>query len=233
MAKKSKENRIPFPILGIFLAFVAVFLFLSLVSYDPADPSFSHYEKAQEINNWMGIVGSYIADGLFITFGLMALVIPFFLAEYAVRFFRKTASAGWVKLMSIFIIFFACLGLLDIFVKDVSLFSATMNAGGGIGKIIGGSLYKYLNAWGSLMLLLMLLCAGAVIGYDFATPYHTIKEFTGTVRENWEVRVKRREMEKRTKPKPQKKNSDDPAFAEPPKEQRSEKKEPQITISSG
>ncbi len=233
MAKKSKENRIPFPILGIFLAFVAVFLFLSLVSYDPADPSFSHYEKAQEINNWMGIVGSYIADGLFITFGLMALVIPFFLAEYAVRFFRKTASAGWVKLMSIFIIFFACLGLLDIFVKDVSLFSATMNAGGGIGKIIGGSLYKYLNAWGSLMLLLMLLCAGAVSGYDCATPDHTIKEFTCTVRENWEVRVKRREMEKRTKPKPQKKNSDDPAFAEPPKEQRSEKKEPQITISSG
>ncbi len=233
MAKKSKENRIPFPILGIFLAFIAVFLFLSLVSYDPADPSFSHYEKAKEINNWIGVVGSYIADGLFITFGLMALVIPFFLAEYAVRFFRRAASAGWVKLMSIFIIFFACLGLLDIFVKDVSLFSATMSAGGVVGKIIGGSLYKYLNAWGSLMLLLMLLCAGAVIGYDFSTPYHTIREFTATVRENWEVRVKRREMEKRTKPKSPKKSTETADDAEPLKEQKSEKKEPQITISSG
>lgn len=234
MAKKNKETRIPFPILGIFMLFIAVFLFLSLISYDPSDPSFSNtaYEKAKELNNWIGIIGSYTANGLYILFGITALTIPFFLAEFSLRFFRKAASAGWVKVLSIFILFFATLGLLDIFIKDISLFSTTMPSGGVFGKIIGGALYKYLNAWGSLMLLLMLLCAGALIGYDFATPYHTIKDLTGALRENWEVRVRRKEMEKRTKPLPQKKRSGEIEDEPTAKSNTADKKEPQITISS-
>lgn len=231
MAKKNKETRIPFPIPGIFILFIAVFLFLSLISYDPSDPSFSHYQKVKEINNWIGIIGSYTANGLYILFGVTALIIPLFLAEFSVRFFRKTASAGWVKGLSIFILFFATLGLLDIFMKDISLFSTTMPSGGLLGKIIGGALYKYLNAWGSLMLLLMLLCAGALIGYDFATPYHTIKDLTGALRENWEVRVRRKELENRTKPKPQKKGSEEIEDEPPAKTSKADKKEPQITIS--
>ena len=46
-------------IVGILLIAVGIFLFLSLVSYHPVDPSFFSYtsSKVKGIHNWMGIVG--------------------------------------------------------------------------------------------------------------------------------------------------------------------------------
>ncbi|HOO36854.1 MAG TPA: DNA translocase FtsK 4TM domain-containing protein [Deltaproteobacteria bacterium] len=228
MAKKKPENTFPVQILGLFMGFIAIFLFLALISYNPTDPSFSHLENAKNIHNWMGIVGSYVADGLYIIFGITAFIIPLFLAEYAFRFFRNKQFPSWIKLLSSLIIFFVAIGLLGIFAKEISLFSKSMSAGGGLGHIIGGALLAYLNEWGSLVLLIMLLCAGFMIGYDVSTPYKSMLELASTIKENREFRKKKAEMENRSKSRPQK------STQQKPKQVSEEKKdplEPQITIA--
>ncbi len=228
MAKKKPENTFPVQILGLSMGFIAVFLLLSLISYNPSDPSFSHLEDAKTIHNWMGIVGSYIADGLYIVFGLTAYILPLFLLEYAFRFFMKKRFPNWVKFLSTFIIFFVTMGFLSIFIKEVSVVSKTMDAGGLLGHIIGSALWTYLN-WGSLVLLLMLLIAGFMIGYDVSTPYKTMVELAGTIKENREFRKKKAEMEKRSKPRETKdrKQKEQPATDGVKKELS----EPQITIA--
>ncbi len=232
MAKKKQEqdNTIPVQVLGLFMGFVAVFLFLALVSYHPADPGWHHSVSVKEIGNWMGKVGSYIADGLYIIFGITAFIIPLFLAEYAFRFFRNKQFPSWIKFSSTFIILFVAISLLGIFFQESALFSKTMpeGAGGVIGRIIGGALLAYLNEWGSLVLLVMLLCAGFMIGYDISTPYKTIREFASTVKENHEFRKKRSEMENRSKIKPSKGKATKPQ-SEP--EAKKDRTEPQITIA--
>lgn len=228
MAKKKPENTFPVQILGLFMGFIAIFLFLSLISYNQTDPSFSHLENTKDIHNWMGIVGSYVSDGLYIIFGITAFIIPLFLVEYAYKFFRRKSFPNWIKFLSTFIIFFVAIGLLGIFAGDISVFSKTMPAGGGLGHIIGGALLAYLNAWGSLVLLVMLLCAGFMIGYDVSTPYKSLKELTASIKENRAFRKKKAEMENRSKGNPAKR-------AQPRAKQAADKKrdpsEPQITIA--
>ena len=102
------------------------------------------------------------------------------------------------------------IGLLGIFAKEISLFSKSMSAGGGLGHIIGGALLAYLNEWGSLVLLIMLLCAGFMIGYDVSTPYKSMLELASTIKENREFRKKKAEMENRSKSRPQKSTQQKP-----------------------
>jgi S-DNA-T family DNA segregation ATPase FtsK/SpoIIIE len=227
--KKKQENTIPVQVLGLFMGFIAVFLLLALISYHPSDPSFTYSGDVKTIHNWMGIVGSYVADGLYIIFGITAFFIPLFLAEYSFRFFRKRRFPSWIKFLSTFIIFFVAIGGLGIFVKEIAISAKTIQAGGIIGHIIGSALLAYLNAWGSIVLLVMLLCAGFMIGYDVSTPYKTIKEFASTVKENREFRKKKAEMEQRSKSRPSKNKQH--AKAKDIQEKHKGSSEPQITIA--
>ncbi|HOD69403.1 MAG: DNA translocase FtsK [Deltaproteobacteria bacterium ADurb.BinA179] len=232
MAKKSGDRMsFPFPVLGIFMIFIALYLFLALASYNTADPGFSHSQKADDIKNWMGVIGSYLADGSFIVFGIAAFIIPIFLLEYAVVFMRKKSFTRWTKPLSTLILFFVSLGLLEIVRMNTALLPGTMKAGGILGYIIGKALFTYLS-WGSVVLLLMLLCAGVMMGYDIFTPYHAMKDLASTIRENRQLRRKRREMEKPARQKPARKNPEESQDAAHPRvESTTAKKEPQITIS--
>ncbi len=235
MAKRNSRDRssFPFPLVGIFMIFIAIFILLALVSHHAADPGFSNSQKVENISNWMGIIGSYLSDGLFIVFGITAFIIPLFLMEYGVGFLRNQAFTRWTKPVSTLILFFVSLGLLDIVQMNTGLLGReAMKAGGLLGHIIGTALFTYLS-WGSVVLLLMLLCAGVMMGYDLFTPYHALKDLAASIRENRQLKRKRREMEKPVrqkalrKPPEEKPQASEAAAGEVP----SGKKEPQITIS--
>jgi S-DNA-T family DNA segregation ATPase FtsK/SpoIIIE len=232
MAKKntSKEMSFPFPVVGVFMIFIAIFVLLALVSYSPSDPSFSYAKEKTEIANWMGIIGSYLADGLFIAFGIAAFILPLFLVEYGVGFLRRRELTRWTKPLSSGILFFVSVGLLEIVRLNTALLADTTRAGGLLGHVIGKALFTYFS-WGSLVLLLMLLCAGVMIGYDVFTPYRGLKDLVSTMRENRRLRRKRREMEKPSGQKPAKKPQAERAAALEATGAPSGKKEPQITIS--
>src|SRR4051812_37694235 len=58
--------------LGLVLLVLATAVFVSLLSYDPADPSLN-VATGREPTNWLGSTGAYGADLLFQLFGLAAL----------------------------------------------------------------------------------------------------------------------------------------------------------------
>ena len=63
-------------LVGIFLVVGSVLLFLSLISYSPEDPNFIFPEN-QEIKNFLGFRGSFIADVFFQSIGIISFLIPF------------------------------------------------------------------------------------------------------------------------------------------------------------
>src|SRR5213083_1484785 len=72
---------------GLLLLTVAVLLALSLVSFNPDDPSFNVSRNPQfeaRATNFAGVVGSYLADVVLQAWGFSSFLIPIFLGIYAV-----------------------------------------------------------------------------------------------------------------------------------------------------
>ena len=60
---------------GILFILISSFFLLALISYSPEDPNFIISDR-QEIKNLMGFRGSYAADILFQSLGLIVYLIP-------------------------------------------------------------------------------------------------------------------------------------------------------------
>ncbi len=59
--------------LALFIVFCSAFLLLALISYDPSDPSFTHYVTSVDgVKNWGGILGAVLSDLLMKAFGLLS-----------------------------------------------------------------------------------------------------------------------------------------------------------------
>lgn len=52
----------------------AIFLFLALVSFNPADPSWSQTGYQGAIENAAGAIGAWFADALLFSFGLLLML---------------------------------------------------------------------------------------------------------------------------------------------------------------
>ncbi len=117
--------------MGLFLLFASAFLFLALVSFSPEDPGFTLSRHTETFQNWMGFVGSYIADGLYIVFGIWSFALPVFMIDYAYRYCLRKHPVNWLHIASTVIIMFAVLGMAHLFFpKGLSLFSTTINWAG-------------------------------------------------------------------------------------------------------
>src|SRR5215212_10291717 len=88
-SKKSLANEV----LAVVLAAIATLLMLSLVTYNPRDPSGSITGAQRSASNIIGVVGAYISDFFLQFFGLAAFAIPILLLLIAARtFFSERAE---------------------------------------------------------------------------------------------------------------------------------------------
>src|SRR5436190_18621401 len=88
MSSKSKKHRSRTnEVLAVILIAFSVLLILSLVTYDPKDPSWNSVGPQQRSSNLIGVFGAYLADFLLSMFGLASLSIPVLLVVIAVRVF--------------------------------------------------------------------------------------------------------------------------------------------------
>ena len=105
---KDKINFFINSLISILLIFAAIFLFLSLFSFNINDDSFLT-KTSQASSNIFGDVGSYIASFIFYTFGIMGYALVFFFCNFALQtFYNKKPSFFFIRL----IIFFISLSLL-------------------------------------------------------------------------------------------------------------------------
>ena len=150
-SKKSLANEV----LAVVLAAIATLLMLSLITYDPRDPSGSSIGPQRSPSNIIGMAGAYVSDFFLQLFGLAALAIPVLLVLIAARTFfsaraeipvRKTAGAG--------LLLIALSGFLALFPKiGFNILERYASNGGAVGYIIEGMLAGVLNTIGAAIVL--------------------------------------------------------------------------------
>ncbi len=74
-------------IVGVIWLATGLFLFLSLLSFDPKDPSFNTIGSGHTVHNYCGYIGSFIADLVFQVFGMTSWLIVFGICRMAYRCF--------------------------------------------------------------------------------------------------------------------------------------------------
>jgi S-DNA-T family DNA segregation ATPase FtsK/SpoIIIE len=82
-----KAKRVKDEIAGILSISSGIIVFISLITYNRWDPSFAIHgaSRKAEVENLLGIVGSYLSDSLLQLLGISAYIIPFFLCLYGVK----------------------------------------------------------------------------------------------------------------------------------------------------
>ena len=90
------ENRRLNELIGFLWLVGAVLVGLSLLSYSPLDPSLNTAGPAQSppAQNWIGVVGAYLADALLQALGFVAFLLPVLLLGLAWQWFRSRAVAS-------------------------------------------------------------------------------------------------------------------------------------------
>lgn len=159
----------------LLAATFAVYLFLSLYSFDPSDPGWSQTAWHDSTKNWGGQVGAYFSDVLFQFFGYISYTIPILLflfslqlTVYFYKHFDKPFSYFSLALRIIgFIAFvFSTTGFFALNVYDLSQYQS----GGILGSIVVDEIFPLFHLIGSSVILF-------VIGMASLTPLTGVSWF--------------------------------------------------------
>lgn len=144
---------------GIVILAVCLFITTSLLSYSQNDPAFFAQGTMGKIANWGGIVGSYLAGGLFFLIGFSAYLLPILLFIISMELFlRKDFPFKPSISISLFLLLISFSGFLSIFASD------KFYAGGLTGGYIDYFLEDYLNTIGTIILLIAVMAITLVFG---------------------------------------------------------------------
>ncbi len=180
MAKKATEplaSRVPVrekvkELGGLFFFLCAMFVFISLVSYDPGDIREIKYPPNHPIVNKGGAIGARVAYGLLSGFGLAAYLLAFFTGFWSfVVFFHRKLQGLWVKLVAVGVSVFAAATLLSLQgVVSQGAFGMAGTApalGGNYGKAFEILLVGHLGAAGAWLAVLLALAVSLVLSTDW------------------------------------------------------------------
>ena len=173
--RKSTADRKPLQgrareIAGVVLFALAVFLFLSVISYTPTDPSLSNYETSTtKISNIGGIIGSYLADILIRFLGLSAYWLPLFLLITSVKLFLDSEflfRPGWIGGFIGLIV--TTSGLFAHAYKLIPLIDTPFAAGGFAGTLLSEYLNALFNPGGTFIFLFVGLIVSLIVTVDLS-----------------------------------------------------------------
>ena len=157
-------------IAGVVLFALAVFLFLSVISYSPADPSLSNYETSRaKISNVGGIIGSYVADLLIRFLGLSAYWLPLFLLITSVKLFLDAGflfRSGWIGGFVGLVV--TTSGLFAHAYKLIPLVDTPFAAGGFAGTLLSEYLNALFNPGGTFIFLFVGLVISLIVTVDLS-----------------------------------------------------------------
>ncbi len=141
----------------------AIFIFISLISYDSSDPSWSQTAWDNPINNAAGNAGALVADTLFFAMGTLAYTLPLLVVFIGWSVFKRTSNAqksGYAvfatKILGLVLLLLTSCALADLNFDDFWYFSS----GGVIGDVLTGLTLPIFNLVGSTLIMLCLWAVG-------------------------------------------------------------------------
>ncbi|QIR07318.1 DNA translocase FtsK [Salinivibrio costicola] len=147
----------------ILVLAAAVFVMVALLSFNPADPSWSQTAWHGDVHNAAGSLGAWVADSLFFSFGILAYPLP-----------PAAMLGGWVflrrrgddeplnytilaaRILGLFVLFLTSCSLADLNFDDFWHFSS----GGVMGDVTNSLALPLLNVLGTTLVMLFCWAAG-------------------------------------------------------------------------
>ncbi|MEZ8293529.1 DNA translocase FtsK 4TM domain-containing protein [Vibrio splendidus] len=150
-------------IMGVLFS---ILLAVALLTFSPADPSWSQTAWGGDIQNAGGYLGAWLADTLFFVFGSLAYPLPILVTVAAWVLFRKRNEDEQIdfmlwgtRLLGLTVLILTSCGLADINFDDIWYFSS----GGVVGDVLTSLALPTLNVLGSTLVLLFLWGAGLTL----------------------------------------------------------------------
>jgi DNA segregation ATPase FtsK/SpoIIIE, S-DNA-T family len=142
--------------LGIGLVGVFIFLFVSLLTYHPFDPSFNTV-TAGATKNLCGKVGSYISDLLIQLFGMMSFLLPVAALLFSVFYIRKKEPPHPLILAAgLLLLFLAVSTFLQLTVGRIMLRGVAIPFSGFMGVLLEKTLVNLFSYFGSYLISVIL-----------------------------------------------------------------------------
>lgn len=142
---------------------IAILVSIALLSFNPADPSWSQTSWGGEVKNLGGYFGAWVADSLLFVFGSIAYPLPVAISVMTWVLFRKRGEQEDVdfmlwgtRLLGFVVVLLTSCGLADINFDDIWYFSS----GGAIGDVLTSLAIPTFNTLGTTLVFLFLWGAG-------------------------------------------------------------------------
>ena len=175
MASSEKREGLKRELIFVVCLTLTVFIGCCLISYNPSDPSLNTVDslKVQGVNNWGGIVGSYLADVLFQLIGLSAFILTFILVWLSLGAILPSMVA--IRYLALINCFFFIISLSALFSLvwvephlKIASFNYELNGGGVVGGQLAKLSLKYLNLLGSYILFSLIVLVSLILGTGFS-----------------------------------------------------------------
>ena len=227
-ASSSSKSGLKREILGVVFLALAVLLALSLLSFNPEDPSFNNrISGPSKATNLAGFIGAHLADIFFQTFGLSAFLWPFFLILFSLKFLQVLKILfPPVKTAAFIGVFVTASSLLSLSFGKKNILGGIFDSGGALGHFFARLATGYFNLTGSFLLfaLILIICAMTLTGLSVLEVGRTAGGFV-VAAVDWGKGIwKARQKKKKEAPKEIKKDKE-PVLALHGKKEEEEKKE--------
>jgi DNA segregation ATPase FtsK/SpoIIIE, S-DNA-T family len=176
---------------GIFILLMAtaVFLFVSLLTYNHNDPGWSSTGIENQVHNLAGKFGSYVADTLLSLFGYLAYIFPAMVASSGVLLFKarnlSTQQSLWIiRGIGFFLALVAGCILADVHFRAIPQVVPD-TAGGILGNLLSNLLNISLSPLGTTTLMLAMF----LVGITFATGLSWLKLMDNTGRTTIKISI--------------------------------------------
>ena len=152
-------------LVGLLLLALGALLLLSLLSYQPSDPSFlSSGANSGETGNLIGPVGAQVAAAGYGVLGLAVLVVALTVLALGYRLVRaRGSSPSLLQCAGIVTTLVALPTLIDLAVGEVQIRGEPLVAGGVVGSTISGGIQSQLGAIGTTVIAVFGLTFGIAL----------------------------------------------------------------------
>lgn len=158
-----KKNRIN-EIWGVGFLLLGLFTLASLFFFHAEDLSFFTSHPSNPIRNVTGVMGAYLAFGLFITFGISAFLIPLlFLLWSGCFFLQNVPERKFFKFLGLGVALMATATMVTISVEPDLRFLR----GGALGYLAGSHLLRYFGLLGSYIIAGACFLLAMLLATDF------------------------------------------------------------------
>jgi S-DNA-T family DNA segregation ATPase FtsK/SpoIIIE len=155
---------------SIGLTALAIFIGLSLISYNPRDPSFNSLgQQGLKTLNYCGILGSFLADIIYQLMGMPAwlMVAGLFQASF-LSFKGEKLELKNLRIIWMCLLICSLSALASIYWPETKIFEKQIYLGGLLGIGLATGLVKILNSAGAQVLLWSLALTMAVFCFEFS-----------------------------------------------------------------